>query len=94
MGLWQCTANTRELFNSFEMILNESTLKKINNNIAKPMSNEDKYNYNFICSLINYYQSLKNISCMKRKYTFYIISSKMKNISSFHTLKKSLIIRI
>ena len=89
MGLWQCTANTRELFNSFEMILNESTLKKINNNIAKPMPNEDKYNYNFICSLINYYQSLKNISCMKRKYTFYIISSKMKNISSFHTLKKS-----
>ena len=52
MGLWQCTANTRELFSSFEMILNESTLIKINNKIEKPMSNEDKYNYNFIYSLI------------------------------------------
>ena len=89
MGLWQCTANTRELFSSFEMILNESTLIKINNKIEKPMSNEDKYNYNFIYSLINYYQSLKNISYIKRKYTFYVVSSKMKNISSFHTLKKS-----
>ena len=80
---------SRELFNSFEMILNKSTLTMINANIEKPMSNEDRNNYNFIFFLINYYQALKNSSYINRKYSFYIVSSKMKNISSFHSLKKS-----
>ena len=89
MGLWQSTIDINKLYNSFEMILNKSTLILVNENIVEPISKEDKNNYNFICSLIKYYQSLKNISYIKRKYSYFIISSKTKNISSYQTLNKS-----
>ena len=89
MGLWQCSENHNEIFNKFEIILNKTTLKYVNNNLQKAISKEEKNNYKFTSSLIEYYQSLKNNLKTHYKYSYYIISSKTKNISSFHTLKKS-----
>ena len=89
MGLWQCSENRREVFNAFDVILNQTTLKYVNDNLQKSISKEDKNDYKFISSLICYYQSLKNGLKTNQKYSYYIISSKTKNISSFHTLTKS-----
>ena len=89
MGLWQCSENRNEVFNNFEMILNKTTLKYVNYNLQKSISKEDKNNYKFIASLVEYYQSLRNNLKISHKYSYYIISSKTKNISAFLTLKKS-----
>ena len=89
MGLWQSSTFDSELFNSFEMILNKSTLSYANSNIKNPMSKEEKNNYSFICEFIYYYQSLKNNFNINKKYSFFIISSKTKNISSFRSLKRA-----
>ena len=89
MGLWQSSTFDSELFNSFEMILNKSTLSYAHSNIKNPMSKEEKNNYSFICEFINYYQSLKNNININKKYSFFIISSKTKNISSFRSLKRA-----
>ena len=89
MGLIPCSKNRVQLFESLEMILNKSTIASINNNIKKPLSEEDRINYEFICSLINYYQSLKNNQNMNKKYSYYYISQVTKNINAFCPLKKA-----
>ena len=87
MGFLQASTNNYEIFENLEAILNKSILSLINKNLEKNI--EYKNNYNFICSLIDYYQSLKNNFNINKKYSYYIISSKTKNISSFNNLKKT-----
>ena len=87
MGFLHTSTNDSEIFDNLENILNKSILSLINNDLEK--NNEYKNNYNFICSLIDYYQSLKNNLNINKKYSYYIISSKTKNISSFIKLNKA-----
>ena len=87
MGFFQASSNNYEIFDNLEAILNKSILSIINKNLEKNI--EYKNNYNFICSLVDYYQSLKNNLNINKKYSYYIISSKTKNISSFNNLKKT-----
>ena len=89
MGFLQWSIDNIEIFNSLENILNKSILSLNNIKTKQNISNEDKNNYKFICSLIDYYQSLKNKLNINEKYSYYIISSKTKNISSFFTLRKA-----
>ena len=89
MGFLQWSIDNIEIFNSLENILNKSILSLNNIKTKQNISNEDKNNYKFICSLIDYYQSLKNKLNINEKYSYYIISSKTKNISSFFSLKKA-----
>ena len=89
MGFLQWSIDNIEIFNSLENILNRSILSLNNIKTKQNISNEDKNNYKFICSLIDYYQSLKNKLNINEKYSYYIISSKTKNISSFFSLKKA-----
>ena len=87
MGFLQWSTNNSEIFISLENVLNKSILSLNNIKTKQNVSKEDKKNYNFICSLINYYQSLKiNIN---EKYTYCIISSKTRNICAFHSLQKA-----
>ena len=87
MGLLQWSANHNEIFNNFEIILNQTTLSLINVDLKQTKSEEERDNYIFISSIINYYQSLKNGN--NDKYNYYVISYKTKNISSFIYLKKA-----
>jgi hypothetical protein len=87
MGLLQWSANHNEIFNNFEIILNKTTLSLIDVDLKQTKSEEERDNYIFISSIINYYQSLKNDN--NDKYNYYIISYKTKNISSFIYLKKA-----
>ena len=89
MGFLQWSIDNIEIFNSLENILNKSILSLNNIKTKQNISNEDKNNYKFICSLIDYYQALKNKLNINEKYSYYIISSKTKNISSFFTLRKA-----
>ena len=87
MGILQWQTNYIEIFNNLEIILNKTSLSLINIDLKRILSEEEKDNYIFICSIINYYQSLKNNK--NKKYFYYFISYKTKNISSFLTPKKA-----
>ena len=86
MGL--CSKSKIEIFNYFEFILNKSSLSLIKINLKEEIDENKKNNYIFISSLIDYYQSLQNISNINKKYSYIKLSLKTKNISAFHTLKK------
>lgn len=87
MGFIPCTTNRVQIYNNLEMILSKSMLSSINLKIEKAKSYEEQNKYKFISSLIIYYQSLKDVSNIKKKYSYYIVSSKTKNISAFCPLK-------
>ena len=87
MGLIPCSSNRVQIFNNLEKILNNLLLSSINLKIEKAKSFEEQNNYKFISSLIIYYQSWKDVSKIKKKYSYYIVSSKTKNISAFYPLK-------
>ena len=89
MGLIPCSTNRVQIFNNLEKILNKLLLSSINSKIKKAKSLEEQNNYKFISSLIIYYQSLKDVSKIKKKYSYYIVSSKTKNISAFSPLKNA-----
>ena len=87
MGFIPCSTNRVQIFNNLEMILNKSLLSSINLKIKKAKSYEEQNNFKFILSIIIYYQSLKDVSTIKKKYSYYIVSPKTKNISAFCPLK-------
>ena len=87
MGL--CSESKNEIFNYYKYIFNKSELSLVNINLKDDIEENEKNNYIFICNIIEYYQSLNNISSINKKYSYYKISSKTKIISSFHTLEKA-----
>ena len=87
MGFLQWSSNHTETFNNFEIILNKTTLSLIHVDIKQTKSEEERDNFIFITSIINYYQSLKNNK--NNIYCYYTISYKTKNISSFISIKKA-----
>ena len=89
MGLIPCSTNRVQIFNNLEKILNKLLLSSINSKIKKTKSHEEQNNFKFISSLIIYYQSLKDVEKIKKKYSYYIVSSKTKNISAFSPLKNA-----
>lgn len=89
MGLIPCSTNRVQIFNNLEKILNKLLLSSINSKIKKTKSHEEQNNFKFISSLIIYYQSLKDVEKIKKKFSYYIVSSKTKNISAFSPLKNA-----
>ena len=89
MGLIPCSTNRVQIFNNLEKVMNKLLLSSINSKIKKAKSIEEQNNYKFISSLIIYYHSLKDVEKIKKKYSYYIISSKTKNISAFCPLKNA-----
>ena len=87
MGL--CSESKNEIFNYYKYIFNKSELSLVNINLKDEIEENEKNNYIFLCNIIEYYQSLNNISYINKKYSYYKISSKTKIISSFYSLEKA-----